>query len=312
MTAEYSTIRQGYAPREEWMMKRLTVKIEKVMLPLLFLAIACTMISVCRAAENEDARLFSFGVVADVQYGNKETSGARHYRESLGNLEECVAELNQHDLAFTIELGDFIDGNETPEKTLSDLEAVLRVYSRLGMAKFYVVGNHCLTAGKEVLHEELGLNSFYYDFTVAEAEGFRFVVLDGNGAGYGVLGEEQLEWLESRLGHACENGERVIMFSHFALLEAAARHHRMKAPEPVLDLMDEAGCLVAYFAGHDHAGGYAERNAVHHVTVKGMVEAPVNNAYAVIDVYPDRLVEVGYGEEPSRELVLKVPQPAGE
>lgn len=285
------------------------IEADKVFFPLLLLAIACTMLPVSVVAEeNEPARLFSFGVIADVQYGDKDTSGARHYRESLGNLEECVAELNRHDLAFTIELGDIIDGNETAEKTLSDLERVLQVYNQLEMPKFFVIGNHCLTAGKEALQQKLGLDDFYYDFTVPEAEGFRFVVLDGNDAGYGVFGQAQLDWLKQTLMQASENGERVVMFCHFPLIEAAAKHHRMKDPEPVLESMDAAGCVVAYFAGHDHAGGYAERNAVHHVTMKGMVEAPVNNAYAMIEVYPNTLKEIGFGKEPSREMRLKVPQ----
>jgi hypothetical protein len=47
-------------------------------------------------------------------------------------------------------------------------------------------------------------------------------------------------------------GERVICFCHFALLKEAARDHRMARPEPLLEAMDDAGCVVAWFAGHDH------------------------------------------------------------
>ena len=68
--------------------------------------------------------------------------------------------------------------------------------------------------------------------------------------------------------------------------------------------------VVAYFAGHDHAGGYAVRRGVHHVTVKGMVEAPTENAYAVVEVYQDRLREIGCGKEPTRELRLEDGVPA--
>jgi len=275
---------------------------------------AAVVILTPRAAAEEGRRLFAFGVVADVQYAEKEAEGARHYRESLENLEECVAELNRHDLAFTIELGDIIDGNVTPEKTLSDLDTITGIYKLLEMPKYYVVGNHCLNAGKDALREKLGRESFYYDFTVPEAGGFRFVVLDGNDAGYGVLGEKQLEWLRDTLADACANDHKVILFNHLALLEAAAAHHRMQEPGPVLDAMDEAGCVIAYFAGHDHAGGYAERNGVHHVTAKGMVEASEQNAYAVIEVYPDKLEEIGFGAEPSRGMSVKrlsVKEPTG-
>jgi hypothetical protein len=79
----------------------------------------------------------------------------------------------------------------------------------------------------------------------------------------------------------------------------------MDKPEPVLQAMDEAGCVAAWFAGHDHAGGYYTRKGVHHVTLKGMVEAPVSNAYALIELHPGMIRETGFGKEPSREMALQ-------
>ena len=146
------------------------------------------------------------------------------------------------------------------------------------------------------------MDRFYYDFTLPAARGWRFVVLDGNDAGYGVLGEEQLAWFGAKLAESRSAKEKVIVFSHFGLVQGASRHHRMKVPEPVLDLINESGCVVAYFAGHDHSGGYALEDGIHHVTVKGMVEAPSLNAYGVIEVSPSKLREIGFGKEPSREM----------
>lgn len=47
--------------------------------------------------------------------------------------------------------------------------------------------------------------------------------------------------------------------------------------------------MEAYFCGHDHRGGYAQSaGGVHHITVEGMVQAPLNsNAYAVLKVFPE-------------------------
>ena len=281
-----------------------------------FLAAVCVLCVVgCGAPEGRNAghpEPYSFGVIADIQWGDKETGGNRYYRAALGKLEKCVADLNGRDLAFTIQLGDFIDGQKSRERTLSDLDRVVDVFNRLSMPKYHVVGNHCLVAGKEALREKLGLSSFYYDFTVPRDRGWRFVVLDGNDAGYGVIGDEQLEWLKSTLAQADKDEEKVIVFNHFALLKSAARHHRMKAPEPVLKLIEQSGCVVAYLAGHDHAGGYAFRNGVHHITLKGMVESPEETAYAVIEVHPDRLKEIGFGAEPSRDLPIGAAQSTAE
>lgn len=251
----------------------------------------------CRSPEP-----FSFGVIADIQYADKENSGARHYRTSEKRLKECVDELNRHDLAFTIQLGDLIDGNETPEATLADLDQIMGIHNSLTMSSYHVVGNHCLTAGREVIQQKLELDSCYYDFTIPEAQGWRFIVLGGNDGGYGLVGETQLEWLEAKLDEACMNGEQVIVFCHFALLEEAAPNHRLQNPQPVLQLINASGCVVAYFAGHDHAGGYVFQDGIHHVTIKGMVEAPEQNAYAIIEVRPGQLIETGFGREPDRVL----------
>jgi hypothetical protein len=63
-------------------------------------------------------------------------------------------------------------------------------------------------------------------------------------------------------------------------------------------------CVVAWFAGHDHAGGYAVRKGVHHVTLKGIVEEPVKNAYALIELHPDRIRKIGFGAEPNRDMPI--------
>ena len=42
--------------------------------------------------------LFSFGVIADVQYADAEKAGKRDYRSSLGKLEICIKEFNNHNL----------------------------------------------------------------------------------------------------------------------------------------------------------------------------------------------------------------------
>jgi manganese-dependent ADP-ribose/CDP-alcohol diphosphatase len=271
---------------------------------LLFASFWVVTIVASVADERPQKELFSFGVIADIQYGDKENSNTRHYRKTLEKLKESVVELNEQKLAFTIQLGDIIDGNDTPEKSLSDLKIVLAEYTKLSMPHYHVVGNHCLNANKDVLHRELKLGQFYYAFYFPAAKGWRFIVLDGNDEGYGIIGKEQQEWLKLQLEESYRNSEHVIVFNHYAFLESAAKRHRMKTPEPVLELINNSGCVVAYIAGHDHAGGYAFLNGIHHITINGMIEAPIKNAYAVIKVFPNKLEKVGYGKEPSVQLVF--------
>ena len=255
----------------------------------------------CRT-QPDSGKPFAFGVMSDIQYADKDISGPRHYRTALERLQACVDELNQHDLAFTIQIGDIIDGYESEEHSLADLDAALGIYNQLNMPKYHVIGNHCLNAGEEQLKQRLNLARFYYDFTLPEAKDWRFIVLSGTDAGGGILGEEQLAWLEETLEKAGAAGQKVIVFNHYALLKAAAPNVRMEEPEPVLKLLEDAGCVVAYFAGHDHAGGYAYQNGIHHITMRGMIEAPEQNAFAIIEVGPEGLKETGFGKEPGRDL----------
>jgi hypothetical protein len=127
------------------------------------------------------------------------------------------------------------------------------------------------------------------------------------------VGKEQLAWLEETLVDATKRGQRVVLCCHFPiLLEASSPSHLLWNHETVLSLIEKYPCTVAWFNGHDHAGGYAEHNGIHHVTFAGMVEAPKQNAYAVVDVFADRLEVRGFGKQKKHTLRLRAvaPEPA--
>ena len=253
-----------------------------------------------------DYQPFAFGLIADIQYADKPISGGVYY--TLGKLEECVADLNTKDLAFTIQLGDIIDGRYDQDgrndlaKTREDLDTVLSVYNKLNSQKYHVVGNHCVGAGKQALLEKLEMQTGWYDFSHG---GWRFIVLDGTDAGYDAMGSEQINWLKTTLALAQTNNQQVIIFNHFPLLDAGGPHD--VDPEPVLEVLREFDCVTVVFAGHRHGGGYAFRNGIHHVTIQAMINGPKQNAYAVVEVYPGRLHIRGVGRVPTRILDIHSP-----
>jgi hypothetical protein len=274
-----------------------------------FLA-ACLSLAGCSSPEvpQEDRASLTFGVLADIQYADKETHGSRHYRSSIGKLTDCIKDLNAGDLDFVIQLGDIIDGRWHRDGAIdfpavnTDLKTVLKFFNQFNAPRYHVVGNHCMVAGAQILHQQLDLEKFYYDFTVPSAKGWRFIVLDGNDAGYGIIGDKQLAWLRVTLDQAAQRDERVICFCHYAVLPAAAEGARMAVTEPVLKVIEDPGCVVAWFAGHHHAGGYAFQKGIHHLTCKGMVEGPTANAYSVVEVHDDKLIVHGSGTEYDRVL----------
>ena len=276
----------------------------------------------------------AFGLIADAQYADQDDSGRRHYRASLDRLQQCVADLNTQPLAFTIQLGDIVDRGS------ANLDRVLAVFNQLKMPTHHVLGNHDLTIGRETAYTKLGLSSPYYSFTVAE---WRFVVLDCSdvsveggwpedsahyrqgrdwlerlkreGRPYaetwnGGIGEEQLQWLKQQLAEARENGQRVIVFGHMPVLAAASADWALLYNhDEVRRLLETSGIVVAYICGHEHAGGYAQQNGVHYLTIQGMIEAP-ENAYAVVRLFGDRIEVQGTGAVPSRMLPIARPAPA--
>jgi len=280
-----------------------------------------------------------FGVVADIQYADKDTVGGRRYRDGLANWKGSVAAFRGEDLDFVVQLGDLIDGRETVEESTQDLNFVLGVAAGLDEPLLHVLGNHCLAVPRRQLLSRLRLEEAYYSVSL---NGWRLVVLDTQAistcgwqqdtaphveaqeyltahAGEpnaktwnGAVGEVQRAWLAAELAAAREANERVIVFAHAPVLEAASTPaHLAWDHAQVVELLTAAPCVVAYFAGHDHAGGYAEADGIHFVTVPGMVEAdPAVNAYGVVEVYGDRIEVLGTGELTSRTLALRAPEPA--
>lgn len=278
--------------------------------------------------------VITFGVVADIQYADRDSRGGRHYRESLGKLEKCVADWNERSLDFAISLGDIIDGNETPESTRRDFDSVLEEFAALRAESYHVLGNHCLALGRQNLLRDLILPASYYDFV---RDGWRFIVLDstdistyGWPEGHahhkaakallekngelpafrpwgGALGPGQLAWLTSSLEQASQRGEWVMVFSHIPLLvEASGPQGVLWNAAEVVKLLEKSGRVAAYFGGHHHSGGYFFKNGIHHVTIEGVVESPADgNAYAVVKVYKNKLVIDGTGAVPDRTLKLR-------
>lgn len=272
--------------------------------------------------------LFSFGIVADAQYADKEAAGLRHYRSSLTSLDSAVSDFNSRDLAFVVHLGDIID------EQFASYGDILPVYNKIKAPHYIVLGNHEFSVGeseKEKVLERVGLTSRYYDFVV---EGWRFIAVDGQGMSTfapasgamaqaenvlrllrqqgaqnafewnGGIDSLQMDWLKERLDLAHKEGESVVVFCHFPTYPLNMTHNLWN-DAAVLDLLSAYPEVKAWFNGHNHAGYTGIWEGIHFVTFKGMVNHPMENSYAVANVYPDRILVEGIGAEDTRIIPLR-------
>ena len=278
----------------------------------------------------EPAAALAFGVVADVQYADADPEGERHYRESAPKLKAAVADLAHERLAFTLNLGDLID------RDFRSFATVLPLFTPLGHPARHLTGNHDYMVGKEDKERvtpTLGIPAGHSAFS---SSGVRFVMLDTNDVSTykhapgtarhreavamlealvtagrpnaqpwnGGVSQAQLAWLEQELAAADTAGAPVILCSHHPLLPADSGNVAWNAGA-VVEVVARHRCVRACFAGHHHDGGQAVAHGVPFITFKSIVHEPGVTAYAVVRLFPDRLVIEGRGREPSRTLPLR-------
>lgn len=275
--------------------------------------------------------LFSFGVMADIQYADKDDAGPRRYRQSLRKVEEWRKTIAGEKLAFVVHLGDLFD------EGLDNIAPALKALRSVHPIVRHVLGNHDYSVPRQTVLERLGLKRAYYDFAL---QGWRFIVIDGMDVAAkggwpdqhpnaiegrrmleelkrggilnandwnGAAGRAQLEWLSRTLDDASSKGQRALVFGHFPLLPEACRpDHVMWNYAEVIDALDTSKAASAYFNGHDHRGGIGVRGGLHYVTFKGLVEHEPADSCRIVDVYSDRLSLRG-----DRELPLRAPAEAG-
>lgn len=289
------------------------------------LALAVTGPSLMGESRRPALRL---GLVADVQFADRDAGKTRFYRQSLGKLTEAVEHFNGLDLQCCINLGDLID------KGWESFDEVLKPLAKSRHAFHHLLGNHDFGVPDELkarVPKRLGLKRRYYSVPAnefclvmldttdvspyaqaahsrataeAEAERKRLAATGAVNAERwnGAVGTRQLKWFDDTCRQAARAGRKVIVFSHHPVYPAGV--HCEWNSEALLKVVAGNRNVVAWINGHDHAGACGIRDEVPFVTLKGMVETEATNAFAVAHLYSDRLELVGHGREPSRELMF--------
>lgn len=291
----------------------------------LFFIITFLSYCTCNISAQDNDPIIRFGLIADIQYCNCDVAGQRFYRNSLPKLEKCVIDLNHQQVDFTINLGDLID------KTPNDLDSVLIRLKRLDKKVYNTTGNHDYNGitDNKALYKKLGMPNTYYSF---KKKNWRFIILNTNEvASYsntkntrfdaeltqmqengkeknrnniaewnGGISSEQMQWLDKTLAKSQKNGEKVIICSHHPLypeMGLTALNDR-----EILQTIEKYTCVKVLLAGHHHTGTFAYYKDIPSITAEGMVETENENAYGIIEIYPNRILLRGKGRMTSREI----------
>ena len=290
-----------------------------------------SLLTACGSKKNKEVpqQDLAIGIIADCQYCYCDSSPSRFYKNSPDKLKKAVAALNIEELNYAIHLGDFID------RDFNSFDTVLPIWNTLKTKKYHVLGNHDFSVAdslKPLVMHKMNLKQRYY--SVVE-NNWRFIILDGNDLSYqgaitpkkiaqtdslftllsntdlpnlqtwnGGLSTEQLQWVESELKLAMENSENVGFYCHFPVM-GEDKVHRLWNSTQLLSLIDKYPNVKFYFNGHNHQGDYMERNGVHYLTFKGMVETDSTSAFSTVEIKKDSILVHGHGREPSRRLKIK-------
>lgn len=248
-----------------------------------------------------------------------------------------MAAFNKSDVKAVMHLGDIIDGVTefgflSRERTFSDLKRVMSVLSHLNRPLLHVLGNHCVLIERERLLTTLKMEKPGYYFRNLSPL-WRVIVIDTVDVSLqrdeahphfreahtylqthadeahakhwnGGLGAKQMRWLSQTLARTADDGRFAVVCGHIPMVEEASESAGVMYDHvAVQKLIGAHGCVKAYFSGHHHAGGYAYKDGIHHVTFEGVIDADAaEGAFAVAEFWRDRIEIRGRGAMTSRVL----------
>ncbi len=265
---------------------------------------------VSRADETSAVRL-RIGLLTDLHYADKDTSGSRHYRETLPKIAEASSRMRQLQPAFMVELGDLIDAADTVEQELAWLQRINHEFSAICEEQYYVLGNHCVdTLTKQEFLGAVGQQKSWFSF---DRNGTHCIILDScfrsDGTPYqrrnftwtdANIPAAELEWLQTDLQ---QNELPTIVFAHQRL--DISDNHGVRNNAEVRRILEEHGNVRAVFQGHSHQNDLQEIKGISYCTLAAMVEGTgvESNSYSVLEVLESGALRLtGFRRQQSRNF----------
>ncbi len=227
---------------------------QKGMLIFLFIfAVSCSQHKVVR-----------FGICADIHKDIMHDADQR--------LLAFVSEMNENNVDFIIELGDFTQPQDYNA-------SFLNIWNSFEGPSFTVLGNHDMDNDtgdrypRDFTVSYLDMPGRYYSF---DMQGFHFIVLDGNDpkdppqSGYArYIGSDQLEWLKQDLSGT---ETPVVIFSHQSIEDPGG----VENASDVRKILEEAKLssgknkVIACFSGHHHIDYATSIKGINYIQINSM------------------------------------------
>lgn len=205
-----------------------------------------------------------FGVCTDVHKDVMHDADQR--------LQAFVNEMNEKDVDFIIQLGDFAQPQDYNA-------SFLNVWNSFEGPSYHVLGNHDMdndtgkSFSREFTADYLDIPAQYYSF---DRNGYHFIVLDGNEvkdpprAGYPrYIGPEQLAWLKRDLAKA---NSPVVLFSHQSIEDPEGIENADQVRKILEEAKHESGKnkVIACFSGHHHIDYLKNINGINYIQINSM------------------------------------------
>jgi len=202
----------------------------------------------------------SFGICADVHKDLMHDSDER--------LSSFVREMNQKQVDFTIQLGDFC-------RPYAYNDTFMNIWNSFEGPSYHVLGNHDMDGGfsRDETVSYWGMPAQYYSFNL---HGFHFIVLDGNDpseppqTGYPhYIGEKQKNWLISDLS---ATDLPCVIFSHQSLEDEWGIENAIDI-RSILEKENQNAReqkILACFNGHSHVDTAIQINDIWYVEINSM------------------------------------------
>ena len=211
-------------------------------------------------SNKQSEQKITFGICTDVHKDIMHDADER--------LISFVNEMNQRQVDFTIQLGDFCRPYEYND-------TFMNIWNSFDGPKYSVLGNHDMDGGfsRDETLSYFDMPAKYYSFNI---KGFHFIVLDGNDKsetpqeGYArYIGIEQENWLKNDL---LSTDYSCIIFLHQSLedewgIENAAEIRSILENENLKSGKDK---VIACFNGHSHMDTAININDIWYVEVNSM------------------------------------------